>query len=87
MSTRVGQKFEGTISGITKWGIYVEEKATRSEGMIAYRNMEDDYYVFDPKTYSVTGERTKKKLTLGDPIKFKVLSADLDKKTLDYGTI
>lgn len=85
MSTRVGQKFEGTISGITKWGIYVEEKATRSEGMIAYRNMEDDYYVFDPKTYSVTGERTKKKLTLGDPIKFKVLSADLDKKTLDYG--
>ena len=85
MSTRVGQKFEGTISGITKWGIYVEEKATRSEGMIAYKNMEDDYYVFDPKTYSVTGERTKKKLTLGDPIKFKVLSADLDKKTLDYG--
>ncbi len=85
MSTRVGQKFEGTISGITKWGIYVEEKATRSEGMIAYRNMEDDYYIFDPKTYSVTGEKTKKKLTLGDPIKFKVLSADLDKKTLDYG--
>jgi len=85
MSTRVGQKFDGTISGITKWGIYVEEKETRSEGMIAYRNMEDDYYIFDPKTYSVTGERTKKKLTLGDPIKFKVLSADLDKKTLDYG--
>jgi ribonuclease R len=84
MSTRVGQSFEGTISGVTKWGIYVEEKETKSEGMIALRNLTDDYYVFDQKTYSIVGERTKKKFTLGDNVKFKVLSADLEKRTLDF---
>jgi len=85
MSTRVGQIFKGTISGITKWGLYVEELETKSEGMINFRNLGSDYYVFDPKTYSVTGEKTKQRFTLGDPITFKVLAADLDKKTLDYG--
>lgn len=85
MSTRIGQTFSGTISGITKWGIYVEEKETKSEGMIGFRNLGDDFYVFDPKTYSVKGEKTGKKFTLGDSITFKVVSADLDKKTLDYG--
>ena len=84
MSTRVGQSFEGTISGVTKWGIYVEEKETKSEGMIALRNLTDDYYVFEQKTYSIVGERTKKKFTLGDNVKFKVLSADLEKRTLDF---
>ena len=84
MSTRVGQSFEGTISGVTKWGIYVEEKETKSEGMIALRNLTDDYYVFDQKTYSIVGEKTKKKFTLGDSVKFKVLSADLEKRTLDF---
>ncbi len=84
MSTRVGQSFEGTISGVTKWGIYVEEKETKSEGMIALRNLTDDYYIFDQKTYSIVGEKTKKKFTLGDSVKFKVLSADLEKRTLDF---
>ncbi len=84
MSTRIGQTFTGRISGITKWGIYVEENETRSEGMINFRNLGDDYFVFDPKTYSVTGEKTKQKFTLGDTITFKVMAADLDKKTLDY---
>jgi ribonuclease R len=84
MSTRVGQSFEGTISGVTKWGIYVEEKETKSEGMIALRNLTDDYYIFDQKTYSIVGEKTKRKFTLGDSVKFKVLSADLEKRTLDF---
>lgn len=87
MSTRVGQIFEGIISGVTKWGIYVEEVETKSEGMIALRNLVDDYYIFDQKTYSVFGEKTKKKFTLGDKVKFKVLSADLDKRTLDFGIV
>ncbi len=84
MSTRVGQSFEGTISGVTKWGIYVEEKGTKSEGMVALRNLSDDYYIFDQKTYSIVGEKTKKRFTLGDSVKFKVLSADLEKRTLDF---
>lgn len=87
MSTRVGKIFEGTISGITKWGIYVEEKETKSEGMIGFRNLGNDFYNFDPKTYSVSGEKTGKKFTLGDTITFKVISADLEKRTLDYAIV
>lgn len=87
MSTRIGQIFKGTISGITKWGIYVEEKETKSEGMIGFRNLGNDFYVFDPKTYSVSGEKTGQKFTLGDTITFKVISVDLEKRTLDYGVV
>jgi ribonuclease R len=84
MSDKVGQVFEGNISGITEWGLYIEEKETKSEGMISIRNLGDDYYEFNKKTYSITGQKTKKKFTLGDPIRFKVAGADLDRKTLDY---
>ncbi len=84
MSTRVGQKFSGTISGVTQWGIYVEEIETKCEGMINIRNLGNDYYIFNEKTYSIVGERTKEKFTLGDKVTFKVVSANLDKKTLDY---
>jgi ribonuclease R len=84
MSDKVGQVFEGTISGVTEWGMYVEENETKSEGMIKIRDIGDDYFEFDKKTYSIFGQKTKKRFTLGDPIRFKVVGADLDKKTLDY---
>ena len=79
--------FAGTISGVAKWGIYVEEKESKSEGMIGMRNLGNDYYNFDEKTYSIVGEKTKQKFTLGDPITFKVLAADPEKRTLDYGLV
>lgn len=84
MSDKVGQVFEGTISGVTEYGIYVEENETKSEGMINIRNIGNDFYEFDKKTYSIIGQKTNKRFTLGDPIKFKVMAADLDKKTLDF---
>jgi ribonuclease R len=84
MSDKVGQVFEGTISGVTEFGIYVEENETKSEGMINIRNIGTDFYQFDKKTYSILGQKTGKRFTLGDPIKFKVMAADLDKKTLDF---
>jgi ribonuclease R len=84
MSTRIGQTFTGVISGITKWGLYVEDKESKSEGMVPIRSLGNDFYVFDEKTYSIVGERTGQKFTLGDKVNFKVLAADLDKKTLDY---
>ncbi|MEI6057684.1 MAG: ribonuclease R [bacterium] len=84
MSSRVGQVFDGTISGVSDWGVYVEENETRSEGMIKLRDLGTDFYSFNQKTYSIIGERSKQKFTLGDPIKFKVTGADLDRKTLDY---
>ncbi|MEN9913252.1 MAG: hypothetical protein RLY66_660 [Candidatus Parcubacteria bacterium] len=87
MSTRVGQIFQGTISGVTKWGIYVEEKETRSEGMIGMRNLGSDFFVFDEKTYSVVGQKSSTRYTLGDTVKFKVLSADVEKKMLDFGLV
>ena len=84
MSERIGQTFEGVISGVTEWGIYVEEKETKSEGMINIRNLGDDYWNFEKKTYSIVGERTHKRYTLGDSIKFKITSADIEKKMLDF---
>jgi ribonuclease R len=87
MSDKVGQTFQGTISGVTEWGVYVEEKETKSEGMIKIRDLGNDYYAFDKKTYSIMGQKNKKKFTLGDSITFKVMSADLDKKTLDFALV
>lgn len=87
MSERVGQTFDGTISGVTEFGIYVEEKETKSEGMINIRNLGDDFYEFNQKTYSIAGKRSKQKFTLGDPIRFKVMAADFDRKILDYGLV
>jgi ribonuclease R len=84
MSERIGQTFDGVISGVTEWGIYVEENETKSEGMVNIRNLGDDYWNFDKKTYSMVGERTKKRYTLGDSVKFKITSADIEKKMLDF---
>ena len=84
MSSRVGQTFEGTISGVSEWGVYVEENESRSEGMIKLRDLGNDFYSFNQKSYSIIGERSKQAFTLGDPITFKVVGADLDKKILDY---
>jgi len=84
MSNKVGSIFDGTISGVTEYGIYVEEKETKSEGMINIRNIGTDFYQFDKKTYSILGQKSGKRFTLGDPIRFKVVAADLDKKTLDF---
>lgn len=84
MSSRIGQIFDGVISGVTEWGIYVEEKETKCEGMIKLRDLGDDFYNFDEKHYRIVGERTKKTFTLGDKVRFKVVSADMVRKTLDY---
>lgn len=84
MEERIGKEFEGIISGVTEWGIYVEDKETRSEGMVKLRALGDDYYVLDEKNYAVVGEKTKKKYTLGDSVRFKVMGADVERKTLDY---
>lgn len=84
MSSRVGQTFDGVISGVTEWGLYVEEKETKCEGMVKLRDIGDDFYNFDEKHYRVVGERTKRAITLGDKIRFTVVSADMVRKTLDY---
>ncbi len=84
MSDKIGQVFDGTISGVTEWGLYVEELNTKSEGMIKIKDLGSDFYSFERKTYSIIGQKTKQKFQLGDKIKFKVAGADLDRKTLDF---
>lgn len=84
MQDKVGQTFMGTITGVTEWGIYIEENETKCEGMVKLRDLTDDFYTLDTKNYALIGEKTKRKFSLGDPIKFKVANADLEKKTLDY---
>lgn len=84
MSSRIDKTFNGIISGITEWGIYVEEKETKCEGLIKVRDMADDFYIFNEKKMELNGQKKKKKYRLGDNIKIKVKSVDLEKKTIDY---
>ncbi len=84
MLGKIGQEFDATISGVSEWGIYVEENETKAEGMVRLKNMTDDTYVLDQKNYAIIGTTTKKKYTLGDSVKIKLENADLDKKILDF---
>ncbi len=81
MGDRLGQVFDGTISGVTEWGLYVEVNDLYCEGMIPARDLDDDYYEFDEKSYALIGRRTYR---LGDPITIQVARADLVKKQLDF---
>ncbi len=87
MSKRLGEKFEGVISGITEWGIYVEELETKCEGLVRVRDMNDDFYVFNEKKLELVGQKKKKRYRLGDKIKIKVKGVDLERKTIDYALI
>ncbi|MEX2029045.1 MAG: ribonuclease R [Candidatus Paceibacterota bacterium] len=84
MSKRMGEKFEGIISGITEWGIYVEEIETKCEGLVRVRDMSDDFYVFNEKKLELVGKKKKKRYRLGDKVKIKVKEVDLERKTIDY---
>lgn len=87
MQEHIGETFTGNITGVTEWGIYVEEKETKCEGMIKIKDLGDDFYSLDEKNYTIKGEKNGKKFTLGDEIKFKVASADLEKRILDYSLV
>lgn len=84
MADRIGQVYDGVISGVTEWGIYVELIENKCEGMIPIRELDDDYYSFDDKNYCLIGRRYKRKYQLGDELTIKVARANLDKKQLDF---
>lgn len=84
MSSRIGEKYEGIITGVTEWGLYIEDKKTKCEGMVRMRDMRDDYYTFDKEGMSIRGRKTHKKYTFGNTVKFTVKNADMNKKTIDY---
>ncbi|MBP1617064.1 MAG: ribonuclease [Bacteroidetes bacterium] len=84
MADKIGQVFDGVISGITEWGIYVEIKENMCEGMIPIRELDDDFYEFDEKNYCLRGRRTHREYRLGDEMSIKVTKANLERKQLDF---
>ena len=84
MISKVGQEFEGTVSGLTEWGMYVEIKPEMIEGMVALRDIRSDFFDFDEENYKIVGKRTRKVFRLGDPVRIRVKSANLEQRLLDY---
>ena len=87
MEDKVGQEFDGHISGVTQWGIYVEIEPTKIEGMVPLRTIRSDFYDFDEEHYCIRGRRTHRLMKLGDPVRIRVKGTNLEQKLLDYELI
>lgn len=87
LQNQVGSIYNGIISGVTEWGMYVEIIENKCEGMIRLRDIADDFYTLDEKNYAIVGQRKKKVYQLGDEVKIKVKNVDLTKKQIDFSLI
>ena len=84
MSDKLGKVYDGVISGVTEWGLYVELNENKCEGLVPMRDLDDDFYEFDEKNYCLIGRRSKRQYRLGDPITIRVAQANLERKQLDF---
>jgi len=84
MADKIGKVYDGVVSGITEWGIYVEINENKCEGMIPIRELDDDFYELDEKNYRLVGRRTKREYRLGQPVSIQVAKANLERKQLDF---
>lgn len=84
MSDRIGQVFDGIVTGATEWGLYVEEKESKAEGMIKLRDLGDDHFSYNPKTQRLVGEKTKQEFKLGDMVQVVVDSVSIDRRQIDF---
>ena len=84
MQDKIGRVFDGHISGLTEWGIYVEIEPTKVEGMVALRDIRFDWFQFDEEKYETRAKASGKVYRLGDPVKVRVLRANLEQKIIDY---
>ena len=87
MADRIGQEFDGVISGVTEFGIYVEDTLSKCEGMVPMRDLSSDYYEFDEDNYRLVGRRTRRVYNLGDKVRFRVEHANLERRQLDFSII
>ena len=87
MMDKIDQEYDGHISGLTEWGMYVEIEPTKIEGMVSLREIKSDFYVFDEQKYRIFGRRTHKIYRLGDPVRIKVKRTNLEQRILDYELI
>ena len=83
MESQIGEIFEGVISGVTDWGLYVELPNT-VEGLVHVNSLMDDYYVYDSVHYTLTGERKKRSFAIGQKVKVRVAQADARERTVDF---
>ena len=84
MSEHIGEEYDAVISGVTEWGLYAEINDNKCEGMVPMRTLQDDYYEFDDANYCIIGRRTHRKFTIGDPLRIRIVRANLDRKQLDF---
>ncbi|WP_417015522.1 ribonuclease R [Alistipes sp.] len=84
MKEHIGEEFDGHISGLTEWGVYVELDDTHIEGMSFLRDIQGDFFLFDEQQYEIVGRSTGIRLTLGSPARVRVKRADLQKRQLDF---
>lgn len=84
MQDKVGMEFDGAVSGLTDWGMYVEIDETHIEGMVPLREIRSDFYEFDESRYRLVGRRTRRVYRLGDRVRIKVAGANLEQRLLDY---
>jgi ribonuclease R len=80
----IGAERDGVISGVTEWGVYIEDKETAAEGMARLTSMTDDTYEYDPKKFSAIGLKTNRAIRLGDAVRYRVERADLEERQLDF---
>ena len=84
MLDKVGQTFDGVITGVTDWGAYVQEKNSQAEGLVRIANLGKDYFNHEPSQYRIKGDKKGKTFSLGDEVKIKLTNADLENKQLDF---
>lgn len=87
MSTRVGQLFNGTVTGVSPNGLFVEEDETKCEGMVRLRDIGNDYFEYNEKDMAIIGRRTRKEYRIGEKVRFKVTNTDLPKRLIDYSLV
>ena len=84
MLDKLGKEFDGQVSGLTQWGIYVELVENKCEGMVSIKSLVDDLYEFDEEEYAIIGRNSGRKIEIGDPLKIEVLNANLSRRQLDF---
>ncbi len=87
MQDHQDQEFEGVISGVTEWGIYVEIIENKCEGMVRIKDIRSDYFIFDEKQYALVGQADKRMYQLGDQVTVTVKNTDLERKHLDFNLV
>jgi len=84
LKPNIGKCYDGIVSGVTRWGLYVELKENSCEGLVKIKNLKGDFFVFDEENFALKGLETKAEYQLGQNVKIRVQSADLEKRQLDF---